>query len=399
MKRHTLYPCLPIVAVMLAACDGGVKESDTSGDPVEIPADCEAVAGNICTWAGTPGVAAFDGGDQHRRLSYMYWPQDLEVSPYGDTIINDWNNHKLRRVRSDGTLQTVMGTDFIGDGDPDQADLVAPGVPGDTINLNHPTDAIYYPDGRLLSAGWHTFKFRILDPQTGLTYVHWGTGPGFSGEAGADATGGLNNFIKSVVMDDDENLYFIDQRNERVRMLSADYKLYTIAGNGLVEYSGDGGPATAAGFHFPKSNQPEPGGALAWSPDRSILYVCDTENQRIRAIDMATGIIDTVVGDGTAGYGGDGGPALSAQLNNPRDIEVDVDGTMYIADTDNHAIRKVTPDGTITTVAGTGTSGFSGDDGPATAAQLYRPFGVSIDESGHIYIADTYNHVIRVLYR
>ena len=386
---------------LLWACDGAPKESDTTSgtETVEIPADCEATPGNICTWAGTPGVAAFDGGGLHRRLSYFYWPMDIEFSPYGDPVISDWNNHKIRMVQADGTLRTIMGTDFVGDGDTEQADLVAPGVPGDTINLNHPTDAIYYPDGTLLSAGWHTFKFRTWDPATGLAHVYWGSGPGYTGEAGADATGALNNFLKSVVMDDDGNLYFIDQRNERVRMLTTDYTLYTIAGTGDVSYGGDGGPATAAMFHFPKSNQPEPGGALAWSPDKSLLYVCDTENQRIRAINMETGIIETVAGDGTPGFGGDGGPATAAQLNNPRDIEVDADGSIWIADTDNHRIRKVAPDGTITTVAGDGTAAFAGDDGPATAASLYRPFGVSIDEGGHVYIADTYNQTIRVLYR
>jgi hypothetical protein len=324
---------------------------------------------------------------------------DIEFSPYGQPVINDWNNHKIRMLEANGTLRTIMGTNFIGDGDTEQLDKVSPGVLGTTVNLNHPTDAIYYPNGTLLSAGWHTFKFRTWDPATDLVHVYWGTGPGFAGEGGVDATGGLDSFLKAVVMDSHENLYFIDQKNERVRELSADYKLYTIAGNGTVGFAGDGDVATNANFAFPKSVQPEPGGAIALSPDEKTLYVADTENNRIRAIDLDAGTISTIAGIGTAGFSGDGGPATQAELYSPRDLEVDSNGVIYIADTENHRIRMIDSSGTISTLAGNGTNAFSGDDGPATDASLNRPFGVSLGTDGNIYIADTYNQVIRVLYR
>lgn len=381
---------------LLLACSNGKESAELSED---VPQDCTSVPGNICTWAGTPGVAAYDGGDQHRLESYFYWPMDIEFSPYGQPVINDWNNHKIRMLEANGTLRTIMGTNFIGDGDLEQQDQVAPGVPGTTVNLNHPTDAIYYPNGTLLSAGWHTFKFRTWDPATDLVHVYWGTGPGFAGEGGADATGGMNAFLKAVVMDSHENLYFIDQKNERVRELSADYKLYTIAGNGTVGFAGDGDVATNANFAFPKSVQPEPGGAIALSADEKTIYVADTENNRIRAIDLDTGIISTIAGTGTAGFSGDGGPATQAELSSPRDLEVDSNGVIYIADTENHRIRMIDSSGNISTLAGNGTAAFSGDDGPATEASLNRPFGVSLGTDGNLYIADTYNQVIRVLYR
>ena len=383
----------------LVACDPDVKESEPIVEEEVVPKDCEPVVGNICTWAGTPGTAAFDGGGNHRLSSYFYWPMDIEFSAYGKPVISDWNNHQIRMVEDDNTLKTVMGTKFVGDGDPVQGDLVAPGVPGDTVNLNHPTDVIYYPDGTLLSAGWHTFKFRTWDPGTGLTYVLWGAGPGFSGDNGEDATGMLNSFLKSVVMDSQQNLYFIDQRNLRVRELTADYTLWTIAGTGTAGYTGDGGPAKEATFSFPVGNQPEPGGAIAMSADESTLYVADTNNSVIRAINLDDGTIRTVAGTGTAGYSGDGGPATEAQLNLPRDLEVDAAGNIYIADTDNHAIRMVSTDGTISTLAGNGSSGSAGDEGPAVDATLYRPFGVALGTDGNLYIADTYNHAIRVIFR
>ena len=116
------------------------------------------------------------------------------------------------------------------------------------------------------------------------------------------------------------------------------------------------------------------------------LYIADTDNNRIRKV--SNGVITTVAGNGTQGFSGDNGPATSAQLNGPDGVAVDSAGNLYIADTDNNRIRKVS-NGVITTVAGNGTSGFSGDNGPATSAQLDDPYGVAVDSAGNLYIADT----------
>ena len=159
----------------------------------------------------------------------------------------------------------------------------------------------------------------------------------------------------------------------------------TVAGSGLWGYSGDGGLATSAQLFLPFG--------VAVGPDGS-LYIADTNNHRIRRVDPS-GIITTVAGSGLWGYSGDGGPATSAQLSGPFGVTVGPDGSLYIADTGNSRIRQVDPSGTIRTVAGTGARSYGGDAGPATSAFLYDPRGVAVGLDGSLYIADTDNHRIR----
>src|SRR5262249_42296294 len=153
----------------------------------------------------------------------------------------------------------------------------------------------------------------------------------------------------------------------------------TVAGDGSFGFGGDGGPATAAQLGSPRG--------LAVGPDGS-LYIADYDNNRIRP-GRADGVITTVAGDGSSRFGGDGGAATRAQLRDPRGVAVGPDGSLYIADAPNSRIRRVGPDGVITTVAGDGSYRFGGDGGPATAAPLYDPFGVAVGPDGSLYIADT----------
>jgi DNA-binding beta-propeller fold protein YncE len=365
-------------------------------------APCEPASGRICPWAGT-GQAGFYGDDGDRLDAWLYHPLDVEFSPWGKTVIQDWNNHRIRSVDEDGTIRTVMGTDFVGDGDPELADRAVPGAPGTTVKLNHPTDAVYGPDGTLYSASWHTHKLRTLDPTTGMVVVHCGSTPGFAGVDDAPASTALLNQPKAIEIDpSDGTLYFVDMRNELIRVITPALTIHTLAGTQATKgFAGDGDVASLAQFAFPSGTNPRPGGSLAL--DGRQLYVADTENHRVRVIDLDTTIITTVVGSGTAGYAGDGGPAIDAQLNYPVDIEV-VDGTMYIADTDNNVIRAVdlgtmTIDTVVGTGAGAGTEDNydSGDGGPAREAELNHPHGVEVDEEGNLYVADSRNHRIRVV--
>lgn len=161
----------------------------------------------------------------------------------------------------------------------------------------------------------------------------------------------------------------------------------TIAGDGFSPYSGDGGPAVSAGLSGP--------GGLAFDSNGN-MYIADRWHDCIRKVSKI-GIISTVAGNGTCGYSGDGGPAISAQLSRPIGVSVDESGNLYVADTENHRIRKIDNSGIISTIAGNGVPGYSGDNGPATSASLNSPGGIAVDSRGSLYIADTNNNVVRVV--
>ncbi|MFE6993939.1 NHL domain-containing protein [Streptomyces pharetrae] len=188
-----------------------------------------------------------------------------------------------------------------------------------------------------------------------------------------------------LAMDSTGTLYFSDHNNHQVRKVTTDGRIRTVAGTGTAGFGGDQGPALSAQLDGPREVAVDRAGNL---------YIADSENHRIRKV-TADGQIGTVAGTGTAGFSGDDGPSVAAELNCPYGIAVDSTGNLYIADTDNHRIRQITPDGKIRTVAGTGTPGFSGDGGAATAAQLNTPYGVAVDGAGNLYITDAENHRVR----
>lgn len=402
--RHLLFVTLGALA-FLVGCDSGSGE-DTGGASAA-PKDCDAVSGNICTWAGT-GEAGFNGDGYHRLESRFYYPMDVEFSPYGKPTVNDWNNHKIRIVEDDESFRTVMGTDFLGDGPPDVSDMTEPGAPGTEVNLNHPTDSVYWPDGIMLSSSWHTHKLRNWDPATGLVMVVLGSGPGFEPATDEftpqDARTTQLNQPVNAILDDAGNVYTIDMRNERIRFWDvANDTIQTVVGTGEKCVGGpgecgDGGPGIEAALNVPKSENPEPGGALVWGPGgQTQLYWLDTENHRIRVYDLTTGLVDSVAGTGVAGYAD--GAFEAAQFNYPKDMEI-VDDVIYVADDLNHTVRAVNlTTRQVTTVAGTGMVGFTGDDGPALEAQLNRPMGIGVGLDGHLYVSDTHNHRIRVIYQ
>ncbi|MEI9980259.1 MAG: Ig-like domain repeat protein [Edaphobacter sp.] len=193
----------------------------------------------------------------------------------------------------------------------------------------------------------------------------------------------------AIVFDSAGNLYLAETANHVIRKVDTTGHITTIAGTSTQGFSGDNGPAIAATFDSPQ------GLALDSSND---LYIADTHNHRIRRIDAATGIITTIAGTGTPGYSGDEAPATTAQLNLPTALAFDSGNNLYIADTRNHRIRKITAStGIITSIAGTDTQGFSGDNGPATAAAIDSPTGLALDSSNNLYLADTHNQRIRRL--
>lgn len=211
-----------------------------------------------------------------------------------------------------------------------------------------------------------------------------GTGvQGLSGDGGPATKARLDS-PRGVAVDGQGNVYIADSRNHRVRKVSRDGTITTFAGTS-PGYSGDGGLATSARLYAPEGVAVDGQGNV---------YIADRFNHRIRKVSVG-GTIATFAGSGIPGFSGDGGPATSARLRNPSAVALDGLGNVYIADRDNMRVRKVNPGGMITTIAGTGTQGFSGDGGPATSAQLRFPDGVAVDTQGNIYIADSQNNRVR----
>jgi sugar lactone lactonase YvrE len=213
-----------------------------------------------------------------------------------------------------------------------------------------------------------------------------GTGAsGYTGDGGA-ATAAKLNVQFGVAADAAGNLFIADYNNHCIRKVNPAGFISTVAGNGTLGFGGDGGTATAAQLSYPT------GVAIDGSGN---LYIADFANSRIRRVDPA-GIITTVAGN-TSGYSGDGGAATAAQLNQPYALAFDGSGNLYIGDVGNNRIRKITTAGIISTFAGNGTTGFSGDGAAATAAQLYTPYGLAADDGGNLYIADFFNNRIRMV--
>ena len=380
------------------------RDSGPDGGEPEIEIiPCTGEIGSICTYAGT-GFPGWNSDGRDRQKTHLYQPIDMEFTPSGRVYVLDWNNHKVREIMKDQTFRTVMGTDFVGDGPPDLSDLTAPGAPGLTVALNHPTDMQEFPDGQLMVMNWHNHKIRVLDPVTGLVRVIVGGPVGFLGDTGPASAARLNQPPHGVLAPNG-NLYFIDQRNQRLRVI-LDFSgqrgngiINTIAGAGTPGFNGDG-PALTTQFSFPTGTNPEPSGGLALAADGTI-YFSDTNNHRIRKLtftggDLATGMVTTIAGTGVPGDSGDGGPAIDAMINYPEDMELGPDGKLYFADANNNRVRRIDlVSGTIEPVAGTGVQGYSGDGGSALTATLNRPFGLAFDPYGNLYISDTFNSRIR----
>ena len=238
--------------------------------------------------------------------------------------------------------------------------------------------------GNIYFAESNTSRVRKVD-LTGQVSTIAGSGlTGDSGDGGP-ATQARFGRITGLAVDPAGNVYVADAESNRIRRVDASGTIETFAGTGEFGWDGDGGPATAATLTAMAGLAADGNGNL---------YVADTWADRIRKID-ADGRISTIAGTGVEGRAGDGSPAIEAQLNRPRGVAIDESGIIYVADTANHLVRRVDPDGTISTFAGNGDRGYSGDGGLATDAKLSEPHGVAIDRTGNVYIADTRNRSVR----
>jgi uncharacterized protein (TIGR03437 family) len=321
--------------------------------------------GVITTVAGGGSSGLGDNGPA--TSAQLYLPAAVAVDSAGNLYIADPVNYRVRKV-SNGVITTAAGNGtqgFSGDNG-----LAA------SAQLSGPTGIAVDSAGNLYIAD--SGDIRKVSNRVITTVAGNGT-PGFSGDNGPATSAQLSG-PWGVAVDSAGNLYIADTYNSRIRKVT-NGAITTVAGNGTQSFSGDNGPATSAQLYGSHG--------VAAGPDGSV-YIADSSNNRIRKV--SNSVITTVAGTGTAGFSGDNGPAISAQLTDPEGVAVDSAGNLYIADTGYSRVRKVA-NGVITTVAGGGAT--LGDNGPATSAQLYSPKGVAVDSAGNLYIADTYNQRIR----
>lgn len=388
-----------------------------------------SAGGTIDTIAGT-GTFDSTGDGGPATAATLKQPFALVLDPQGNLYVGEYGGYRVRRIDKNGTISTFAGTGQFGHF----------GYNGDGIRA---TDAVVAPWGLALDDAGSLYisdgfyRVRKVTPD-GIIHTVAGSGAGGYGGDGGPATAAKLWSSTGIAVDHAGNLYIADAQNQRVRVVTTDGIIRTVAGNGtpgsllgphrdaaqsqlyypvgvLVDNAGnlyiadgqiekvdaqgrltavmgsawgavgDGGSALAAQLAAPV------GVALDAAGD---IYLSDAAARLIRKID-ANGIITTVAGDGEQGFDADDVPAIAAPLNGPRGIAIDSAGNLYIADADNHRVRRVGVDGVMHTVAGTGTQGFAGDGEAASAAQLSEPSGVALDSVGNLYIADTGNNRIR----
>ncbi|MBZ5579046.1 MAG: SMP-30/gluconolactonase/LRE family protein [Acidobacteriia bacterium] len=390
---------------------GDVFIADTGNNRVrEVTAD-----GVIHTVAGS-GISGFYGSGGPATQAQLAAPAGVAVDKSGILYIADTGNHSIRKVTSDGVISQVAGNSYPG-----------PAQDGGTAvysNLFAPEDVAVDSKGVVYIADTGNAKIRIVDSNGNIQGVAGNGAIGIAGDSGA-ATSASLDIPYAVTVDASGNFYIADYGNDRIRMVTSKGIITTVVGNGLIGFSSDGSTATTASLNLPTGVAVDSSGNV---------YIADQWNLRVRK--LSSGKISTVAGNGTQSYSGDGGPAALAQLNGPQGIAKDPSGNLYISDTRNAVIRKISaggdistlagtslvfprglasdasgnvyvadykdnkvkriaPDGTTTTVAGNGTAGFSGDGGAATSAMLHGPIGLAVDGKGSLYIADFSNNLIR----
>ncbi|MGW6771380.1 NHL domain-containing protein [Streptomyces sp. NPDC055037] len=329
----------------------------------------------IRTVAGT-GVAGFKGDNAPAVSAELNRPYGIAVDSVGTVYFSDYSNRRIRKITTDGKISTVAGNGASGyQGD---------NGPAVSAQLNCQRGLAVDSAGAVYIADTDNHRIRKITADGKISTVAGTSTKGFSGDGGPATAARLNRPF-GVVVDSAGVVYIADADNHRIRMVTADGTISTVAGTASAGSKGDGGPAVSAQLNRPHGVAVD---------DAGDLYISDTSNHRVRRVTV-DGTISTVAGTSAGGFGGDDGPATSAQLKTPVDVVVDSAGTLYISDADNHRVRKVTTDGTISTVVGTGTAGFGGDDGPPASAQLSSPFGLAVDCVDTLYIADHVNHRVR----
>lgn len=356
---------------------GGVAQSEFK---VTSPTFSALSMGQITTIAG--GIPFLgDGGLATNAI--FGTPQGITIDGTGNIYIADAANSRIRRIDSSGVVVTIAGNGAAG--------FSGDGGPAIGASLNLPRSVAFDGVGNLYILDSGNNRVRRVDTTGTITTVAGTGNTDYNGD-GILATNANLNFSTflggGVTVDSVGNIFIAEATNQRVRRVDAKTKLIsTIAGTGAFGFSGDGGQATNAKLFTPAGVAVDNSGNV---------FIADSDNNRIRQVNLTTGVITTLAGNGVIGFGGDGGQATNASLNSPLGIMVDEIGNVFVADIFNNRIRRIDAQTkTITTVAGNGIATFSGDGGQATNASLNIPIGLVIDGNGNLIIADQTNNRIR----
>ena len=337
----------------------------------------KVASGQIQTVAGDGYLHAIgDGGLATDAL--LSQPSAIALNSAGSLYIADTGTQRVRQVLPTGVIQTLAGTGV--------ADSAADNVVASTATLKSPMGVALDAAGDIVIADTYNQRIRQVAAD-GRIHNLVGTGVGGVGAEGMAPAQTPLNGPSGVCIDRGGTLFVVDTFNHRVLQAAPQTLVVTAAGNGAPGDAGDGGPARLAQLNRPSACARDSAGNL---------FIADTLNHRIRKV-APSGTVSTVAGTGAAGFTGDEGPAIAASISAPRGVAVDDNGDIFIADTGNHRIRQVTPDGVIHTIAGQGPAGFSGDGGPAASARMNAPGGLLLDGAGDLYFADTGNNRVRRL--
>lgn len=408
-----------LLGLGLAAC-GGEDQCDPDAP------------GTICTIAGN-GSSGYGGDNGPALAAKIYAPQDVAISPEGEVWLLDFNNYRIRAIDSAGMIRTVVGTGLLGESpSPDEER-----TPVLQALFNH-TPNFFFHDGYLYLAAWHNSRIKRirLSDMTLENFAGAGTRVQYAGDDGPAMTANLD-LPSSIALSPQNEIVVMDQANQVIRAIGIeDRVIRRIAGKCIVEgstgpcdapvacpsdttnankmvcgdpailcslactpsYGGDGGPALDARMAQPFGQAADPAGRIAYTTTGDLIFA-DTDNNRIRKI--SNGVMTTIAGTGEAGYSGDDGPATAATLNHPVDVAIADDGSIYFSDVQNSCVRKIDPAGTITRTVGqcspkAADRGFEGDGGPPLEAKLNRPYGIHL-VGDKMYVSDSYNQRIRVV--
>jgi serine/threonine-protein kinase len=375
-KPWTLLGSAVLVLSLLVACGPApatpAPQAEPTMAPAAVPTDTPKPAGaRVITLAGGgQGYAEGSGAAAKFRT-----PLDVAVDAKGNVYVADSANSRVRLITPDGAVSTYAGSGKVGYADGPAATALFSTPTGIAIDKS---GNVYIADS--VTADPHPLRVRVVTPAGVVSTLAGGSEAGYTDGPGDKA---FFRTPANLAVDVAGNVYVADTNNHRIRLIHPGGTVGTLAGQlkpGMVSGYADG-PAAEAKFNSPRSVAVDGAGNV---------YVVDTGNQRIRAISPA-GQVTTLAGGSQPGY--KDGQGSEARFSYPSDLAVDAAGNLYVADTANHCIRKITPDGTVTTLAGTGTAGYA--DGPLAEAQFRAPEGIAVDGAGNVYVADTGNQRIR----